>query len=94
MDVRFFITIALFSGYLILWAGYNLPRTFGEEKTVSSYLCDKALEEKKRVVIWYNLNTIYSFTKPYRYYLFEGKIYQSRYSQENSIKCYQIELAE
>ena len=54
--------------------------------------CDAALNDQNRFIVWHDLNTVYSFFKPYVFYKHGEAVYQFRTDSGQSLICYKFEV--
>ena len=72
--------------------GYFGNSSLSARLKVDSTGCDAALSDQNRFIVWHDLNTVYSFFKPYVFYEYQGAVYQLRTDSSQSLICYKYEV--
>ena len=68
--------------------GYFENSSLSAKTEVGRSECYDAINQNQRFVVWHDLNTVYSFFKPYIFYQNSGHVYQFRTDSKRSLVCY------
>jgi hypothetical protein len=68
--------------------GYFGSNSLSAKTEVVRSECYDAISKQERFVVWHDLNTVYSFSKPYIFYENNGHVYQLRTDSKRSLVCY------
>jgi hypothetical protein len=83
--------LSIFVFMSVIVFGYYGNNSLSAKTEVNRSECYNAIADRQRFIIWHDLNTVYSFIKPYVFYAHNGQVYQFRTDSSRSLICYKFE---
>lgn len=96
MPVRFWDmrTLTWCVAIILIGAAFSYfgSNSLSSKTEVARSECYDAINQNQRFAVWYDLNTVYSFFKPYVFYQNNGHVYQFRTDSRRSLVCYKYRM--